>query len=517
MSDAIEPEVESAAIAATPVAPERAAGATLPVKTFGSRKPPNLMAEENSAPLVDVSKLQASDEAEIATTPAAAGPRIFASRGSPSIADTENMAPAVDTAKLAPADEAVSETGEEVLEISPMADEIEVPDAPHEITPEMLARRDSGGASAELASKPVMGDPDLEPEVTGPIVSTDVAHDPAAPTAAAGPMPPPAVDPDKVDTFQPEKAPIDGVNALILERLMEVRRLNREDINARLERLEAERAAAAAELAEDRALDAQGRAAAVVQGGHQGPQSLLGGVGAGIEGIGMGIGALGKALARTITGNPVRTSRRNVINLDREMASLRTQRRVIDRRSEKAINSANMMYQASHVIKNEVARFNDDFSSSPEGSAFLSSIEQTAQKKRISVEEVRNRIHDLSNKDPAIVPLRQQATSLAESQAFGPAMNDIQNASAFMAMHSREFQKNLKLAHLDGVDASPLDEEFESALRTMDTDNAALAKPGGEKLDSLKGRMAELTESMIDAIKAFVARIQSALSFGRRP
>jgi hypothetical protein len=379
-----------------------------------------------------------------------------------------------------------------------------------EATPEQLddtatsAHETTAPAASErthdtAAAGPV-GDPDLKSAINPPAMPTDAdgaaklpeGYDaPESGVSDTGPIDQPAGEAtangdatkekatDEPDQF-PEYEAVDPLHALLMSSLRAPRDEKR------------------AELLIERRMLLQQRSEAMQE--HQmalAARMSPGGKG----GLISGLLSLGKS-------DPTVASRQRVAAIDNDIRRRDLyMNSVVDNHYKGMMDAADGMYRAHRTLSEGISHVNVALSTDPRGQKYLSDVDTVATARGVDAKVVRDMIHDRSCTDPDVAALRSQANELSNDPRFGAAVNALEDASQRYSRNAERLERDIGIAARRGLEMHRLDGDFVDALNAMKSDDCALAKPGGERLDRMSDKMKETAEKMAEAIKRLVENI----------
>lgn len=513
-----QPEAAPPAAAAAPAAGTE--GEAPPARIAIARRSTLLGSNEPLAPPEDpkaVAAALAAAEAEQAVAPAdAPAARPVLRRGS-TLVNTENLAPPEDPKAVAaamaafeaaaaaaarPATTSSAGPGGVAAIINPPAAPMDPLTGAPQVTEEMRQRSQGNfGGSAEAA-------PEAE---AGP------AARPSAPPKAGDAPGADGTDKDDLDKDDldaeapiPPLPPVDAIHALLMAGLRKPRDLRHAEVMSEIQELQTRRQEQASELARLRARqdqEAQASLALRAAAAQGGPGGAGGGIGSLFTGIGRGIGAVGGAVKSLVVSDPQSELQRSIGDIDQQLGAHRSYSRIaLNGQYQRTLDAADTLYRTHAATRQQVRDFNADLQARPEGARFIADLAKAATDAKVGVAEMRSRV--FSNLpaeaigNPAVADLRQQASALLQNPEIGGRVRDIQRNSRLMEDQSDRLARGIKSASRNKIDMSALDGDFTDALGKMEGEDCLLTPPGGDRLDKLREKIAEMIRNLLEQFQA---------------
>jgi hypothetical protein len=293
----------------------------------------------------------------------------------------------------------------------------------------------------------------------------------------------PFVDPGAEDRFEPFST-ASYEHAALMDLLMGPRKAAREAATSEIQQLA------------QRRNEALQRASLAAQGANHGG----------------GRGGLLGGLGGLFRGNPLKAVGAETAALDERMRSVALYRSaVLDRQYESLARAVNGTYQTHAALKQTVRDFNQRFSSSPEGKAYLDEIVAAGQSLKLSPAEVQDAIHSGQSGNPVIENLRQQSAALSTRSEWGGDIARMEELDRVLKLESGritdDFARLKENGDKFGLDLRPT-KGVADILEGLETDSSLLSRPDGSRLHRLaedtKTKFAEIAQKMREIIEAIL-------------
>ena len=252
---------------------------------------------------------------------------------------------------------------------------------------------------------------------------------------------------------------------------------------------------------------------------NQQNQSMIAGQQGGAPGgLFSGIGSIGTSIARMLGKDSTKRTADALKNVNAEIQDKMAFRKIaLDRQYVRMMASASTAMIAQHNLPSSIHALNAAVSNHPDGNRFLTDLNEVAKSRDVEINKVWDAIHDGSVSDEDIVGLRRQADNLSSDPVIAEHLNQAEVAYKEYSVHSEKFKAGLEqVVKRNGMEIPGLNAELVENMRGMDCPDAAVARPGGERLDSMKSKFAEMRDKLIEAIMNFVESIKNIIGLGKK-